>query len=110
MAPALAAMVRGRHVLIGGDIVDIDQFETPLSGRQARSTMIGLEVHATMLAQLLDGARLAAVPEGWRWLAALLVVGAAGLTRLAELRWRSEERRVGKECVSTCRSRWSQDH
>src|SRR3546814_19341008 len=22
--------------------------------------------------------------------------------------WRSEERRVGKECVSTCRSRWSQ--
>src|SRR3546814_15375379 len=24
--------------------------------------------------------------------------------------WRSEERRVGKECVSTCRSRWSRDH
>src|SRR3546814_19151254 len=26
------------------------------------------------------------------------------------LSWRSEERRVGKECVSTCRSRWSQYH
>src|SRR3546814_11589532 len=26
------------------------------------------------------------------------------------LRTRSEERRVGKECVSTCRSRWSPDH
>src|SRR3546814_15029280 len=26
---------------------------------------------------------------------------------LADLRWRSEERRVGKECVRTCRSRWS---
>src|SRR3546814_7090877 len=27
------------------------------------------------------------------------------------LRWeRSEERRVGKECVSTCRSRWSTYH
>src|SRR3546814_11644325 len=25
-------------------------------------------------------------------------------------RLRSEERRVGKECVSTCRSRWSPDH
>src|SRR3546814_17155893 len=25
-------------------------------------------------------------------------------------RERSEERRVGKECVSTCRSRWSQYH
>src|SRR3546814_2024902 len=24
--------------------------------------------------------------------------------------FRSEERRVGKECVSTCRSRWSRDH
>src|SRR3546814_13321634 len=23
---------------------------------------------------------------------------------------RSEERRVGKECVSTCRSRWERDH
>src|SRR3546814_1356172 len=26
------------------------------------------------------------------------------------LGWRSEERRVGKECVSTCRSRWSPYH
>src|SRR3546814_8457566 len=26
------------------------------------------------------------------------------------LRGRSEERRVGKECVSTCRSRWSPYH
>src|SRR3546814_13289335 len=25
-------------------------------------------------------------------------------------RYRSEERRVGKECVSTCRSRWSPEH
>src|SRR3546814_13426090 len=24
--------------------------------------------------------------------------------------WRSEERRVGNECVSTCRSRWSPYH
>src|SRR3546814_12226211 len=24
--------------------------------------------------------------------------------------WRSEERRVGKECVSTCRSRWTPYH
>src|SRR3546814_9445649 len=30
-------------------------------------------------------------------------MGAAGLVR-------SEERRVGKECVSTCRSRWSPYH
>src|SRR3546814_18521817 len=30
-----------------------------------------------------------------------------GVMALAD---RSEERRVGKECVSTCRSRWSTDH
>src|SRR3546814_4446425 len=34
---------------------------------------------------------------------------ASGLLRqrLAAAAFRSEERRVGKECVSTCRSRWS---
>src|SRR3546814_8220887 len=38
----------------------------------------------------------------------LLGLTSLGLTQLA-LR-RSEERRVGKECVSTCRSRWSPSH
>src|SRR3546814_11329599 len=32
------------------------------------------------------------------------------LDHLASVLHRSEERRVGKECVSTCRSRWSQYH
>src|SRR3546814_20730615 len=36
-----------------------------------------------------------------------LVLGVAGPMPLAV---RSEERRVGKECVSTCRSRWSPHH
>src|SRR3546814_12509840 len=37
---------------------------------------------------------------------ALEVAGDA-LSRVSALFWtRSEERRVGKECVSTCRSRW----
>src|SRR3546814_4590621 len=31
-------------------------------------------------------------------------------TQRASPKWRSEERRVGKECVSTCRSRWSPYH
>src|SRR3546814_18781096 len=31
-------------------------------------------------------------------------------TTLTALTYRSEERRVGKECVSTCRSRWSPSH
>src|SRR3546814_13120237 len=33
------------------------------------------------------------------------------LAKIQELKaFRSEERRVGKECVSKCRSRWSPDH
>src|SRR3546814_14883648 len=34
----------------------------------------------------------------------------AELSKLLEEIERSEERRVGKECVSTCRCRWSTDH
>src|SRR3546814_1148058 len=32
------------------------------------------------------------------------------VARAVELKLRSEERRVGKECVSTCRYRWSPYH
>src|SRR3546814_10959018 len=32
------------------------------------------------------------------------------LDNVAAVRLRSEERRVGKECVSTCRYRWSPSH
>src|SRR3546814_6788639 len=42
-------------------------------------------------------------------LAALPFVGLASLLYAASFD-RSEERRVGKECVSTCRSRWSPYH
>src|SRR3546814_20983387 len=34
----------------------------------------------------------------------------AGECRKRRARFRSEERREGKECVSTCRSRWSPSH
>src|SRR3546814_213433 len=33
-----------------------------------------------------------------------------GKAKVPPMLWRSEERRVGKECVSTCRSGWSQYH
>src|SRR3546814_12944554 len=39
------------------------------------------------------------------------VLDPAGLERIRTyVGRRSEERRVGKECVSTCRSRWSPSH
>src|SRR3546814_14842284 len=36
--------------------------------------------------------------------------GVRGKRRWKKRKTRSEERRVGKECVSTCRSRWSPYH
>src|SRR3546814_11445747 len=44
-----------------------------------------------------------------RFLAPLPVGRLPGVGRVM-VRTRSEERRVGKECVSTCRSRWSPYH
>src|SRR3546814_8280726 len=38
------------------------------------------------------------------------VVGVGRMKPVAHRPHRSEERRVGKECVSTCRSRWSPYH
>lgn len=83
---AFADQIRGRHVMIGGDIVDNDQFETPMSAQTGKS-MIGLEVHANMLAQSLDGAALTRVPGWLLWGIAFLAVLAAGFTSLTELRW-----------------------
>src|SRR3546814_5456589 len=49
-----------------------------------------------------------------RWLNELSGPGCKHLSAafwcLRKKSWRSEERRVGKECVSTCRSRWSPYH
>lgn len=81
LAPALADQIRGRYILVGGDIVDVDQFETPLRLQTAKS-MVGLDVHAHMLAQLLDAKRLPAVSPAGIWAVAFLVVFAGGLTSL----------------------------
>jgi adenylate cyclase len=72
--PQLAEQIRGRYVLIGGDIQDFDQFETPLRLANGGKTMIGLEVHATILSQLLDDAPFRQVPDSVLWLAALVAV------------------------------------
>lgn len=93
LAGAMAGQVRGRDILIGGDIVDLDRFQTPMTGFSFASlpgtgkTMIGLEVHATLLAQALDGMKPIPISPLARWLLAALVVAGAIATCLAELNW-----------------------
>ena len=48
--------------------------------------------------------------EGATRLSETNIVMTAGTNKKLKLRQRSEERRVGKECLRLCRSRWSPYH
>jgi len=83
IAAGLADQVRGRYVLIGGDIVDVDRVPTTFSSITG-ALPPGIQIHAAMIAQMLDGARPRAFP-GWQlWTIAALVVVCAALTSLLE--------------------------
>src|SRR3546814_14088707 len=59
-------------------------------------------------AQSLAAVTVLPAPEG-----PISITGRSGPRSPSALKlsvWRSEERRVGQECVSTCRSRWSPYH
>src|SRR3546814_15859007 len=76
--------------------------------RQLRHVVIGRARHAHQPASLGDGHAAGPVMTD----VGTLIGGAAFLAapfRNSSSRacWRSEERSVGKECVSTCRYRWS---
>lgn len=93
MRTGFSELVKGRYVLIGGDIIGNDQFNTPLSRfpdaiTGQHETMIGLEVHAHMLAQQLDGAWSRPITAPALWALAVLIVFAGGLTSLIDLRAR----------------------
>ena len=82
-APLVGQAIAGRYVLIGGDFADFDQFDTPFTRTGNPITgerrTIGVEVHATMLAQILDHALPRGIPVSVQWAAAALVtlLGAA---------------------------------
>ncbi|WP_313809215.1 adenylate/guanylate cyclase domain-containing protein [Sphingobium sp.] len=68
---ALAPMLAGRIVLIGADIPGTDRHRTPLSALTGED-MSGLEVHAQILANLLDRVASPALSGATLWLWAVL--------------------------------------
>lgn len=88
VAAAMAEQVRGRYVILGGDIVDVDRVPTTFTSVDGEAVP-GLQVHAAMISQMLDGAALRGIPPAQRFAFAALLVIAATLTSLLEWQpWR----------------------
>ncbi len=85
-AEMLQSFIQDKYVLIGGDFVDRDRFETPIGSitdlQSEDGKMIGLEVHAHMLAQLLNDDRPDLISNWVLWVAALIVAICGGLSAL----------------------------
>src|SRR5690554_740783 len=86
-AEILQSFIKDKYVLIGGDFIDRDRFETPVGSisnlQDVDGKMIGLEVHAHMLAQLLDNDIPTPIPSWILWVAAVLVAVGGGISALA---------------------------
>ena len=85
VASLLAGAVKGRYVLIGADIPTIDQFSTPAT-IITRQKITGLESHANLLTQMLDGVRFKPIPSWALWLVAAASVITGGLGSASRLR------------------------
>ena len=95
LAPIVSAQARGRYILIGGDLPDVDRFETPETrladeksedAKNYRATTAGLEIHATMLAQVLDGRLPGRIGPKALWVLAILVVLSGAFTAMLDVR------------------------
>ncbi len=82
-AQLIEDQVKGRYVLIGGDINDYDRVQTTFSSVTGEEPP-GLRVHADILTQMLDGDRRPSVAPLTLWAMAFLVVITAVLTGLLE--------------------------
>jgi adenylate cyclase len=85
IAAQLASAVKGRYVLIGGDIVDTDRVATTFTGPTGEMVP-GIQVHAQMIEQMLDGHQLPHLAPWFLWALAFLAVLAAALSGLLETR------------------------
>ena len=84
----LRSQIEGRYVLIGSNLVDVDQFSTSLTSN-TNQTIPGVQIHAAMLAQMLDGRAKPRLPSLNLWVLAVLMVILGVFTGLLEFdNWR----------------------
>ncbi len=76
VAKTLAAKLKDKLVLIGADFQDADRHATPLKKSEGEN-MIGIQVHAHILAQILDGRRIHHLEKAYEWpiLIAIALIG-----------------------------------
>src|SRR3546814_11630156 len=91
MGRTIADLLAAEGVALAGGT---DAGDDPLPLARAADALVDFSIPAALDANLA-AARAARPP---------IVIGTPGL---GDAHHRSAERRVGKECVSTCRSRWS---
>lgn len=84
-APVMREQVAGRYVFIGGDLPDVDQFDTPET-RFTGTMTPGIEVHAAILAQTLDRHFPSRPASLNLWVLAILVVLAGAFTAMLDVR------------------------
>jgi adenylate cyclase len=78
-AAALKDAIAGKIVLVGADLPEADRFITPFT-RLSGNTTPGVELHAVLIAQALDGKRLDLLPPVLLWVLALLAVALGSVT------------------------------
>lgn len=75
--------IEGKYVLIGGNIQDIDIFQTPMNRAPGTRLTWGVETYAHMLAQELDGDLASPIPSWINWVAAITVIVLAVFTAMS---------------------------
>ena len=88
----------GKRLLVG--------YQAPFEPQQGTELL----VKASNLGGAAAAAQVAALAAMGMHLEQSWQMALSAIVFSAELGWRSEERRVGKECCALCRSRWSPYH
>src|SRR3546814_19227402 len=91
------------ELLVPAELQALAAFEMAI---QMKLRAIGHEMKGTMHNLIEKGRKCGIIPP----IAPGTVSAQDPVEALVKIRNRSEERRVGKECGSTCRSRWSPYH